>query len=568
MGADDNDSVFARLSRHGLESRMHEQLDELIAGRDRMAMLLQVVTGITADLDLQATLRRIITAAIQLTGARYGALGVRAADGGLASFLHEGMDAELVARIGHLPVGKGMLGALLDRVDPLRLDDLTSHPAAVGFPEHHPPMRAFLGVPISIRGAVFGSLYVTDDRPGHRFSESDEIATQALASAAAAAIDNAQLFENVQALARWTQASREIMTALLSETEPPIRPLQLIAERARELADAEQVIVLLPSDPDQEPADNDTLTVATAVGLDAEAVLGQDVPVTGSTTGQVFRSGTAIMADSFRYPIESFTDIGDRAAIVLPLRTADGVVGVIAVARHVDQPRFDNAQLKLMDDFAHHAALALTVSEARRRAQEFTVLADRDRIARDLHDHVIQRLFAAGMDLQGAAARARPPEVSQRLARIVDDLQATVDDIRTTIFNLQTSAATKPDFRARIQAVIAEITDNRDIHTTVRIEGPMTAVGPSLAGTAEAVLIEAISNTVRHSGATRLTVTVTVDDDVIIDVLDNGHGIPADNQRHSGLANMTDRAVQAGGTCQISSPPTGGTHLRWTAPLP
>jgi GAF domain-containing protein len=238
---DDAGSVFSRLSRRGLFGQMHQQLDELLAGRDQMESLLRVIVDIGSDLDLSVTLHRIIHAAMSLTGARYGALGVRAPDGTLDAFLFEGIDDELRSRIGHLPVGKGVLGVLLDREQPLRVEDLTQHPAAVGFPEHHPPMRAFLGVPIIIRGEVFGSLYVTDDRPGHTFTETDENAARALGSAAAVAIDNARMFERQRASADWIAASREITSALLSSASSG-QSLQMIAERVRDLTDAEQVI--------------------------------------------------------------------------------------------------------------------------------------------------------------------------------------------------------------------------------------------------------------------------------------------------------------------------------------
>src|SRR5438270_10933494 len=213
---------------------------------------------------------------MEWTAAPYAALAIRDPDGNLSSFTHEGMDAETVGRIGHLPVGKGLLSLspLLD-VPALRLDDMTAHPAAAGFPEHHPPMRAFLAVPITIRGTVFGNLYLTHVDPGRVFSESDEVAAQALAAAAAVAIDNVQLFERARLSATWMEASREITTALLSSTEPHRRPLQLIAERARALTDAEQTIVLVPAEPDLPDDETDTLVVSAAVGIHASEVLGQ-----------------------------------------------------------------------------------------------------------------------------------------------------------------------------------------------------------------------------------------------------------------------------------------------------
>lgn len=544
------------------------RFDELAAARDQTEKLLRVIAEIGAGLDLDATLHRIISAARELTSAPYGALAVRDRHANLISFVHEGMDAETVRRIGHHPVGKGLLSLSLLDTPALRMDDLTAHPAAAGFPEHHPAMRAFLAVPITIRGAVFGNLYLTHVDEARVFSDADEMAARALAFAAAVAIDNAQVFERERMSVKWIEASREITTALLSRTEPHRRPMQLIAERACALTDAEQAIVLVPADPG-EPGNPevDTLVVSAAVGLPAADVLGQRVPVRGSTSGAVFKSGEPLITDEFRYPIQAFTDAGRRPAIVMPLRARDEVVGVIAIARGTEQPPFDESYLDLVRDFATHAAIALALAAAREDARQLAVLADRERIAHDLHDHVIQRLFAAGMDLQGTLARARSPEVADRLNRTLDDLQTIIEEIRTTIFALRSPAAVAGDFRHRIQRVIAELTENRDLVTTVRMDGPMTAVGAELAEHAEAVTAEAVSNAVRHSGASRLTVQIGVADMFTLDVIDNGRGIAAGNTRRSGLANMTRRAEQLGGSCEISSPPGGGTRVHWTAPL-
>ncbi|MBI2695422.1 GAF domain-containing sensor histidine kinase [Mycobacterium nebraskense] len=546
---------------------MHEQLDELLAARDQMEQLLRVIVEIGAGLDLDATLHRIISAARKLASAPYGALAVRDPDGNLLSFVHEGMDADTVSRIGHLPFGKGLLSLSLLDTPALRMDDLTAHPAAVGFPEHHPPMRAFLAVPITIRGIVFGNLYLTHVDPKRVFSESDEVAARALAFAAAVAIDNAQLFERERTSAKWMEASREITTALLSSAAPHRRPLQLIAESARALTDAEQAIVLVPADPDLPDDEVDTLVVSAAVGVHAAEVVGQRVPVDVSTSGAVFRSGEPLITETLRYPIQAFTDVGQRPAILMPLRARDEVVGVIAIARGFDQPPFDESYLDLVSDFATHAAMALVLASARDDARQVTILAERERIAHDLHDHVIQRLFAAGMDLQGTLARARSPEVSERLNRTLDDLQTIIEEIRTTIFQLKSPLGKNGDFRHRIQKVVADLTEDRDIVTTLRTHGPMTAVGGELADNAEAVTAEAISNALRHSGASRLTVEISVADMFVLDIVDNGSGIPDGNTRHSGLANMKRRAEQLGGACEISGPLEGGTRVHWVAPL-
>jgi signal transduction histidine kinase len=296
-------------------------------------------------------------------------------------------------------------------------------------------------------------------------------------------------------------------------------------------------------------------------------VIGQRIPVEGSTTGAVVRSGTPLITNAFRYAIEGFTDVGERSAIVMPLRAEDTVVGAITVARSEQQPPFDDDYLELVSDFAQHAAIALALATGREHARELAILADRERIAHDLHDHVIQKLFAAGLDLQSTIARARSPEIADRLANTLDDLQSTIDDIRATIFKLQNPIMETEDFRHRIQNRIAELTEHRDIATTLDISGALGAVFGELADHAEAVITEAVSNAVRHSGAGHLIVRICADDRLVIEVIDDGCGIPQDNQRRSGLANMQRRAAQVGGDCSITAAPEGGTRVYWTAPL-
>ncbi|QLL05726.1 SpoIIE family protein phosphatase [Mycobacterium vicinigordonae] len=356
MSNDRGESAFNRLGPQEPVSRAHEQLDELVAARDLMEKLVRVIVEIGSDLDLGVTLDRIVTAATELTGARYGALGIRAADGSLVSFVHTGIDDELARRFSDLPVGEG-----------LRIDDLSAQPGAMGSQPHDLPFRAILGIPITVRGADFGSLYLADDRPGQAFSDTHEVAVRALATAAAAAIDNARLFERERENAKWTKASREITTALLSG-DPQTGPLQLIVNRALELADAEQAILLVPREPDLPVNEVDTLVVAATAGRYASEVIGRQVPMDGSTTGGVARRGLPLITDSFEYPIEGFTDVGSRPAIVMPLVAHDAVLGVIAVARHPQQPAFGADYLELVSDFARHAAIALALAAGREHA--------------------------------------------------------------------------------------------------------------------------------------------------------------------------------------------------------
>lgn len=567
MASAEGESPFAELTKPALIDNMHRQLAELSAVRDQMEGLLGVVIELGSDLDLDVTLRRIVTAAMKLTSARYGALAVRDEDGALSSFVHVGIDEETVRKIGRLPVGKGVTDVSLVQTHSLRLDDLTTHPAAVGFPEHHPMMYALLSVPIVIQGALFGNLYLTHDQPSRLFTEADEAAVGALGSAAAVAVNNARIVEHLRASLRWIEASREITSALLSDAAIEPKPLRIIVERVCELTEAEQAIVLVPTDPDLLNPEVDTLSVTAAAGLHAADVIDQQVPVDGSTTGRVFRSGAAVITESFHFPIPGFTDVGQRPAIVVALRADGETLGVLAVARNHEQPAFEERDLDLVSDFAHRAAVALVVAAGRQFVRERDILADRERIAHDLHDHVIQQLFAAGLDLQATITRVHSPEVVARLDRTVDDLQNVIGEIRSTIFRLKSRSALDGGFRQRMQQIIGRLTENRDIVTTVQVDGPMMIIDDDLADHAEAVIMEAVSNACRHSGASRLTVEISAADALSIIVTDNGHGIPAGNQRRSGLANLLDRAQQVGGSCQITSPPGGGTRVQWTAPL-
>jgi serine phosphatase RsbU (regulator of sigma subunit)/anti-sigma regulatory factor (Ser/Thr protein kinase) len=350
------ESAFVRRGRRVQVNRLHEQLDTLVAARDQMEQLVRIIVEIGSDLDLNVTLRRIVSAAMELTGARYGALSIRASDGAPVSFVHTGIDEDTARRLGDVQVGEG-----------LRIDDLSAQPPGHRVRTEGGAIRAFLGIPITVRAANFGTLYVADDRPGRVFSEAQEAAVRAMATAAAAAIDNARLFERERESAKWTKASREITTALLSG-DPQTGPLQLIVSRALDLAGAEQAILLIPREPDLPADDVDTLVVAATAGRYASAVIGRQVPMEGSTTGGVARRGIPLITDSFQYPIEGFTDVGERSAIVMPLIADGAVLGVIAVAREPQQPPFGNDYLELVSDFARHAAIALALAAGREHA--------------------------------------------------------------------------------------------------------------------------------------------------------------------------------------------------------
>jgi signal transduction histidine kinase len=556
--------TLSQLRLRELLAEVQERIALIVDGRDRLDGLVEAMLVVTSDLDLDTTLRTIVHTAIELVDARYGALGVRGSGHDLLAFIYEGIDEEERERIGHLPEGRGVLGVLIDDPKPIRLDDIAQHPASVGFPSNHPPMRAFLGVPVRIRGEVFGNLYLTEKADGQLFSEDDEVLVGALAAAAGIAIENARLYEQSRARQSWIEATRDIATELLSGADPA-RVFRLIADEALKLTEAQATLVAVPVLDGKPPSDVDELLVVETAGKLPALGGARTIPVRGTPVGDVFLDRTPRRFDNLNLQIGD-VEIGPGSALLLPLRATDKVAGVLVALRHDQSTPFSQDQEEMMAAFADQAALAWQLATSQRLARELDVLADRDRIARDLHDHVIQRLFAVGLALQGTIPRARSPEVQQRLSEYVDDLQAVIQEIRTTIFDLHGPASGATRLRQRLDEAIAQFSDGT-LHITTKFIGPLSVVDATLADHAEAVVREAVSNAVRHAHATTLAVTVKVEDELSIEVMDNGRGMSGRTKR-SGLANIHDRAQQVGGTLTLDTPSIGGTLLRWSAPLP
>ena len=411
MPGDDESLLLDTLSQLRLQqmlAEMQDRIEQMTASREHFDGLLEAMLTVSSGLDLAATLRRIVDAAI--TAGRLPLRGPRCAQPTaetgcrISSTRASTNDTRLL--IGELPTGHGLLGLLIDRPASLRLDDITGHAASVGFPAHHPPMRTFLGVPIRIRGQVYGNLYLTDKAAGQPFTEDDEILIEALAAAAGIAIDNARLFEQARQRQQWQQAASEIRGELLAAIDPS-EVLDLIARRARHLAGADHVLIARPDDLEQASADVTTLTVTAYAGTDP-SVPGMRIGVDDTAIGRVYRTGNLI-----RVPEISETGPHGGPAVLLPLRvSADSVTGVLALIRTRGREPFDDRQLPLAAAFADQAALALKLADDQRQLTALSLIAERDRIARDLHDHVIQRLFAHGLHLQsahGADPRPRGP---------------------------------------------------------------------------------------------------------------------------------------------------------------
>ncbi|OBK14372.1 GAF domain-containing sensor histidine kinase [Mycobacterium asiaticum] len=552
--------TLSQLRLRELLVEVQDRVEQIVEGRDRLDGLLEAMLVVTSGLELDETLRTIVHSATNLVDARYGALEVHDRDNRVLQFVHEGIDEQAVRRIGHLPEGLGVIGLVIDEPKPLRLDDISRHPASVGFPPYHPPMRTFLGVPVRVRDEAFGTLYLTDKTNGQPFSDDDEVLVQALAAAAGIAIANARLYQQAKARQSWIEATRDIATELLSGTEPAT-VFRMVGEQAVNLTGADAALVAVPLDESTPAADMAELLVLETVGDSVHGLAGQTLPVTDTALGDVFVSNTPRRID--RLELDGMTELAEAGpALVLPLRTTESVAGVVVVLR---RGSFTAEQLNMMAAFADQAALALQLATSQRRMRELDVLTDRDRIARDLHDHVIQRLFAVGLSLQGTVSRTREPQVRQRLSEAVDDLQAVIQEIRTTIFDLHGAAQGITRLRQRIDTAVGQFAGS-GLRTTVQYIGPLSVIGTGLADHAEAVVREAVSNAARHAQATTLTVRVRVENDLCIEVSDNGRGMPEDYTA-SGLTNLRRRAAEVDGEFVIENLPDGGTWLRWSAPL-
>ena len=555
-------SAAPRLELDQLLTQLIDQVQDVVAARDRLRGLLRANRLIIGDLALPVVLRRIAEAARELVQARYAALGVLGPDGGLDQFIHVGVDEETVARIGHLPEGKGLLGALIDDPHPIRLADLADDPRSVGFPEGHPAMNSFLGVPIRIRDEVYGNLYLTE-RKGGPFTAEDEELVAALAATAASAIDNARLYAEAGRRQRWLEASTEITRQLLSSEGEP--PLSVIARRLHEMADADVVAVVLPT------ADQSRLMVEVATGEEAAQLTALTYPFENTIAGVAISSGRPVLVgdvtqqQTYTVHLAQLTAVGPMMA--LPLLGTQGSRGAVLVARTPGRRRFNEADLDIATTFAQHAAVALELADARADQQRMMLLEDRDRIARDLHDHVIQRLFAAGLAVQSLAASAVSDTGASRLNAVVDDLDETIRQIRTTIFELRGPLGPQPStVRTQVIGLIDEVAPLLGFNPALRFTGPVDTIVPDdVATDLIAVIREALSNIARHAHASAAEVEVTATSaDVTVDVTDNGVGI-GESRRRSGLANLAWRAERYGGS--LTLPDHEGTHLRWTIPL-
>ncbi|MEO3840607.1 GAF domain-containing protein [Streptomyces sp. B22F1] len=560
-----------RLQLDELLDQLRLHVDEVRGTRDRLHGLLDAVLNVGRDLELGHVLRRIVEAAVVLVDAEYGALGVVGEGHGdrrLAQFLPVGVDVEQAAAIGAPPCGRGILGVLIRHPEPLRLREISEHPASHGFPPHHPSMHSFLGVPIRVRDEIFGNLYLTDKRDADGFDAEDEAVLATLAAAAGVAVENARLYEESRRRQRWLAASAEVTAALLSG-EPEETVLGLIVERAREQLGAQLGSVALPV------PGSARLRVALAHGPGAETHEERLLPVDGSLSGLAYTSGEPVLSDNVegepRLHGSTLRDAGLGPAVAVPLGAEDGRRGVLLLARAAGAPAFTPEETAPLRGFAGQAALAMELADRRRDAERLALSSDRERIARDLHDLAIQRLFATGMTLQSTVGLERTAEGEKKLLRAVRELDETIKIIRTTIFGLRAHEAGDhgtAGLRRRLAATVESAAATLGFSPALRTEGLLDVnVPPDIADHVLTVLGEGLANVARHARAHSADVVLAVGaDDLTLTVADDGVGLCPGGHR-GGLANIAERAEALGGTLELGTPDGGGTRLLWRVPL-
>lgn len=546
--------------RSDLEKTIGELLDRahlVVAEQGRLRSLLRASQAVVEDIELEHMLRHIAEAAVALVEAQYGALGVIDRDGRLEQFIHVGMPDVLAHEIGHLPEGLGILGAVIDSEHPIRLDDLGEDPRSVGFPAHHPPMRSFLGVPIRVRGEIYGNLYLTDPAAGS-FTDEDEELVLALASTAAIAIDNARRFEESRRLQRLSRALAEITAALLSPDTGDV--FGVLAERVATLVDADLVCIVV----------SDALTgeyrIETARGTGAASLEGADLPGDNPALIEAMSSGGIVVSEGLVGLLAHDSPLAGGSTASVPLIVAGVPAGALCVTRDAKGRRFSPEDLSTLAEFAAQAGLALALAQARVDRQRLDLIEDRARIARDLHDNVIQRLFGTGLGLQALAAKL--PSHAATIASQVGEIDAAIADFRTAIFTLQTSDP--ESVRHRLLDVANELTPLLGTSPRIAFDGPVDLlVTAGLADDVVAVVRESLSNVARHAHASSAEVRVSVTAShltVLVD--DDGVGMPEVLPRSSGTANLRTRARANGGICDFETRAAGGTRMRWHVPLP
>jgi len=549
-----------------IEDLLREFVDragELLSTQERMQGLLSAVVSVAEDLSLDAVLERVVRSACKLLNARYGALGVIGEDQALSHFITVGIDEELTRKIGPLPTGHGVLGLLTSDPHPLRLHDLHDHPASYGFPKNHPPMVSFLGVPVRVRDTVFGNLYLTEKEGGEDFTAEDEELAVALAAAAGVAIENARLFEDGRRRSGWLEACMYVMGRMMGdERNITENGLDMIAATALEESDSALTLIGVSSD------DGPDLYVAAAAGERAPLLAGRSLALDSPAVAEVLNTGLPTVFNDATDLLGEEDGTAFGPVIVIPLGPQGTNQGLLILAKSQGTGSYSKIVVEMSAVFGSHVALALELARTHRLREQIMVFTDRDRIARDLHDVVIQRLFAAGLSIQSLQRFITDKTASERIRAVTTELDETIRDLRNTIYSLRVSSGETELLSDLILRAVRNAAKPLAFAPRLNLAGPIdSAIPDETAKHLLAVLSEGLSNAVRHSDAGAIEVTVTADiSHVTVIIDDDGVGLGSPTHR-SGLANMDQRARILNGSFAVDSSDGAGTRLTWSVPV-
>ncbi len=536
--------------------------EELLQSQERMTGLLEAVVALTEDLSLDAVLERVVQSACTLLHARFGALGVIGDNGALSHFISVGIDAGLAAKIGPLPTGHGVLGLLITDPRPLRLHNLTEHPEAYGFPANHPPMQTFLGVPIRVRDVAFGNLYLTQKDGGEDFTAEDEALAVALAAAAGVAIENARLYDDSRRRARWLEACMDVSGLMLSSgRDYTSGGLDPVAQRALRESGSDLVLLAAPAD------DGSGYVVIGVAGDHGNVFAGETLLLDCPALEDVLDGGNPVVLEDSSVLLAEVDDRVHGPLLAVALRTPESNHGVLLMIRGSAAVHYSRTDVEMAAVYGSYIALALELTRVHRLREQLLVYSDRDRIARDLHDLVIQRLFAAGLSVQSLTRFTSDVHATERIRNITGELDEAIRSLRDTIYSLKSSSSEMELLSGRIRRIAKSSAKALPFVPRLTMTGPVDAVTPDKADNVVAVVSEGLSNAIRHSGADSISVSVSVvRGRVTVVITDNGTGF-ADPEKRNGLINLEDRARMLDGECTITSAPNAGTSLKWTVPL-
>lgn len=547
--------ALAGVGLDDLLGELRERADAVAQHADRLNGLLDAVVAVSADLDLPAVLDRIVGTARRLVGARYAALGVLDASGGaLEQFVTAGMTEQQRHAIGPLPSGRGVLGHVIHHPEPLRTPDLGGHPSSAGFPANHPPMASFLGVPVRVRERVFGNLYLTDKEDGTPFTDADEAVVVALAAAASIAVVNARSYARSGRRQRWLEVAAEATEELLRPAAGQADAWNRAVTAVLEIESAAGVALLV--DDGAGPVELAAVG-ASAAGVDPGPGL----------SGSAMAALLAAAHDVGELPAEllGLLPWPVTRAVAVALHWVPGPQAVLVVGWERAAAVEEFPEPVVARRFLEQLVLAREVAAGQAARERLAVLEDRDRIARDLHDHVIQRLFAVGLTLQ-SVDRAGLGAAGARLDGAVDEVDGAIRDLRRAVFQLQDRAG--GGLRSQLETVIATAADALGLTPDVTVSGPVETVPGPVARHLVAVLREALSNVTKHAAARSVTVRLEVSDGVRLEVSDDGRGVDLPPGAHrGGLTTMSERAAELGGTFETGPARGGGTTLTWWVPL-